>query len=304
MEEYISFPKLGWTIPTDGELISFPFFNTEISIRWYGVLIAIGFILAVVYAFRNADRFELKKDPMLDVVLVCTVAAFIGARLYYVFFSDSREMYLDNPLSILYIWEGGLGIYGGVIMAFLSALLVCRWRKVDTLRMFDIASIGFLIGQSIGRWGNFFNQEAFGGNTDLPWGMMGSWISSANNPTQGYDFTLPVHPTFLYESLWCAAGFVLLHLVSRKAYRFKGQLFSLYIIWYGAGRFFIEQLRTDSLYLFTMKVSCLVAALSVIGGVILYNILRRRAAYNTAAEDDEPTVTLTTEEEEPDGCEN
>lgn len=308
--EYISFPKLGWTFPIGSEIVSFPFFNTTITIRWYGVLIALGFILAVIYAFRNIDRFKLKKDPVLDVVLVCTVAAFIGARLYYVFFSSSREVYFANPLSILYVWEGGLGIYGGVIMAFLSAILVCRWRKVDTLRMFDIASIGFLIGQSIGRWGNFFNQEAFGGNTTLPWGMMGSWISNANNPTFGYDHTLPVHPTFLYESLWCALGFVLLHIVSRKAYRFKGQLFSLYIMWYGAGRFFIEQLRTDSLYLFTMKVSCLVAALSIVGGAILYKVFQRRAVVTADADDDTPTLTLQTdaseqkEEELEDGSED
>ncbi len=298
VEEYISFPKLGWTLPIGSEIVSFPFFNTTITIRWYGVLIALGFILAVVYAFRNIDRFKLKKDPMLDVVLICTAVAFIGARLYYVLFSDNREMYFAKPISILYIWEGGLGIYGGVIMAFVSAILVCRWRKVDTLRMFDIASIGFLIGQAVGRWGNFFNQEAFGGNTELPWGMMGSWISSANNPTNGYDHTLPVHPTFLYESLWCVLGFVLLHIVSRKAYRFKGQLFSLYIMWYGTGRFFIELLRTDSLYLFTMKVSCLVAVFSVLGGAVLYKVFQRRAAVTAGDTDDAPTVTLQTEETE------
>lgn len=300
MDSYVSFPKLGWTIPLNEEILSIPFFKTEISIKWYGVLIAIGFLLAVVYAMRNYKRFDLQKDPMIDVVLVCTVMAFIGARLYYVLFSDHRAEYFENPLSILEVWNGGLAIYGGIIGAFVTALWMCPLRKVDTLRMFDIASIGFFIGQAIGRWGNFFNQEAFGGNTDLPWGMTGSWISSTSNPTSGFDHTLPVHPTFLYESLWCLLGFLLLHIVSKKAYRFKGQLFALYIMWYGTGRFFIELLRTDSLYFFTMKVSCIVAVLSVIGGAVMYFVfknLENRSAKTLV--EDTPTIPLAEETEEP-----
>ncbi len=294
MDSYVSFPKLGWTIPLEEEIFSIPFFNTEISLRWYGLLIAVGFLLAAVYGFRNAKRFGIDKDPMLDVVLTCVVMAFIGARLYYVFFSDDRAQYLANPITILYVWQGGLAIYGGVIGAFVTGLWMCPLRKVDTLRMFDIASIGFLIGQAIGRWGNFFNQEAFGGNTELPWGMSGSWISSSANPLAGvgYDPALPVHPTFLYESLWCLLGFVLLHIVSRKAYQFRGQLFAMYIMWYGTGRFFIELLRTDSLYLFTMKVSCLVALLSVLGGAVLFFIFKNRESHRAEAEGDEVTIPL------------
>lgn len=294
MDSYVSFPKLGWTIYLDEKLFSVPFFNTEISVRWYGLLIAVGFLLAALYGFRNAKRFGLQKDPMLDVVLVCTVMAFVGARLYYVLFSSDRPQYFADPLSILYVWQGGLAIYGGVIGAFVTALWICPLRKVSTLRMFDIASIGFLIGQAVGRWGNFFNQEAYGGNTEMPWGMMGSWISNPSNPLAGntYDYTLPVHPTFLYESLWCALGFALLHIVSRKAYRFKGQLFSMYIMWYGTGRFFIELLRTDSLYLFTMRVSCLVAALSVLGGAILFFVFKNRDNRSLQVVDDEATIPL------------
>ena len=294
MDSYVSFPKLGWTIPLEEEIVSFPFFNTEISIRWYGLLIAVGFLLAALYGFRNAKRFGIQKDPMLDVVLVCVLMAFIGARLYYVFFSDDRAAYLANPITILYVWKGGLAIYGGVIGAFVTGLWMCRLRKVDTLRMFDIASVGFLIGQAVGRWGNFFNQEAYGGNTELPWGMTGSWISSSANPLAGvgYDPAIPVHPTFLYESLWCVLGFFVLHIVSCKAYRFKGQLFSMYIMWYGTGRFFIELLRTDSLYLFTMKVSCLVAALSVLGGLILFFVFKNREERLAEAEDTEVTIPL------------
>ena len=270
MTDFISFPEIGWTLPLSDTIISIG----GLSIKWYGLLIAVGFLLAVVYAFRRADEFGLKKDPMMDVVLVCALFAFVGARLYYVLFSDSRDEYFANPITILYVWKGGLAIYGGVIGAFTTALWMCPLRKVDTLRMFDIAAPGFLIGQAIGRWGNFFNQEAFGGNTTLPWGMTGSWIQNTNNNVYGYDHSLPVHPTFLYESLWCLLGLLVIHIVSKKAYKFKGQLFTMYIMWYGTGRFFIEMLRTDSLYLGSMRVSCLVALLCVLGGAALFLVFR------------------------------
>ena len=153
---------------------------------------------------------------------------------------------------------------------------MCRVCKLNTLAMFDIASLGFLIGQACGRWGNFFNQEAFGTNTTLPWGMTGDSIKQGLRG-EGFDPSLPVHPTFLYESLWCLIGFILLHILSKKAYKFKGEIFCGYLVWYGIGRFMIESLRTDSLMLGTMKVSQLVAVLAVIGGVVLFFILRRRA---------------------------
>lgn len=275
MDSYVSFPALGWEIPVREWIFRIPVGDSYFYVRWYSVLIALGLLLAVWYAFRRADEFKINKDSMIDVVLVCAVFAILGARLYYVLFSDSRELYFAEPLSILRIWEGGLAIYGGIIAAFGTALWMCKLKKVDTLRMFDLAAPGFLIGQALGRWGNFFNQEAFGGNTTLPWGMSGSEIIE-NLDGLSYNPTLPVHPTFLYESLWCVLGLVLIHIVSKKAYTFRGQLFSLYIIWYGTGRFFIEQLRTDSLYLGTMRVSCLVAALAVIGGVVLYFLLKNR----------------------------
>ncbi len=276
MDSYISFPKLGWTLPIHEEIVSFELFGLDISIRWYGVLIALGMLLGVWYAHRRAEEFGIDKDAMLDVILVCVVLAFVGARLYYVLFSADRASYFANPVSILQVWNGGIAIYGGIIGAFGTALWMCKVKKIDTLRMFDLASPGFLIGQAIGRWGNFFNQEAFGGNTTLPWGMTGSWISNSLNGASGYNINEPVHPTFLYESLWCLLGLLVIHTVSKKAYRFRGQLFSLYIMWYGTGRFFIEQLRTDSLYLGTMRVSCLVAAVAVLGGAVLYVLLKNR----------------------------
>lgn len=276
MQSFIEFPALGWHFNISDTLAEFSLFGMDFTIKWYGVIIALGFLLAVIYGLRRAKYFDIDPDRMIDVALVCTVIAFIGARLYYVLFSESRADYFAAPITILYIWEGGLGIYGGLIFAVLSGLLMCRLRRVNTAAMLDVASLGFLIGQAIGRWGNFFNQEAFGGNTTLPWGMTGNLIQLGING-DGYDTALPVHPTFLYESLWCALGFVILHILSKKAYKFKGQIFSLYVIWYGVGRFFIELLRTDSLMLGNMKVSCFVAVLAVLGGLMLYLMFRNRA---------------------------
>ena len=276
LTKYIEFPALGWHLPLSDELFGFTLFGHTFSIKWYGVCIAVGFLLAVIYGLSHARSFGLDPDKMIDSILVCTLLAFIGARLYYVLFSDQRDAYFADPKTILYIWEGGLGIYGGLIVAFVSGLIMCRVCKLNTLAMFDIASLGFLIGQACGRWGNFFNQEAFGTNTTLPWGMTGDSIKQGLRG-DGFDPSLPVHPTFLYESLWCLIGFILLHILSKKAYKFKGEIFCGYLVWYGIGRFMIESLRTDSLMLGTMKVSQLVAVLAVIGGVVLFFILRRRA---------------------------
>ena len=277
MESFVEFPKLGLKFGISDILFQFDLFGQTITIRWYGLIIALGFLLAMIYGLKRAKQFDIDPDRMIDVVLVSALFAFVGARLYFVLFSDQRAEFFANPLSILEVWKGGLGIYGGIIFAFLTALWMCRLRKVNTLAMFDLASLGFLIGQGIGRWGNFFNQEAFGGNTDLPWGMTGSVIMQGLKG-DGYDPSLPVHPTFLYESLWCLLGLLILHIVSKKAYKFKGQIFSLYIIWYGAGRFVIEGLRTDSLMLGTMKVSQLVAIVGIIGGIVLLAVFKSWAA--------------------------
>lgn len=278
MDSYIEFPALGWHFNLSDTLVEFSLFGTDFTIKWYGVIIALGFLLAVIYGLKRCRSFGIDPDRLIDVVLVCTVVAFIGARLYYVVFSENRADYFADPASILRIWDGGIGIYGGLIFAFLSGLLMCRLRRVNIGAGFDLAALGFLIGQAVGRWGNFFNQEAFGGNTTLPWGMTGNEIAAGlHGKTDLFDPSLPVHPTFLYESLWCLLGFVLLHILSKKAYKFKGQIFSLYVIWYGTGRFFIELLRTDSLMLGNMKVSCFVAVLTVLGGLMLYILFRNRA---------------------------
>lgn len=294
LAHYIEFPALDWHLPISDTLVQFELFGNTFTLKWYGVMIALGFLLAVIYGLRRAPQFGINPDKLIDVALVCTVAGFIGARLYYVFFSSNVEEYLQNPISILYIWEGGIGIYGGIIAAFLTGLLMCRICKVDTLAAFDIASLGFLIGQGVGRWGNFFNQEAFGGNTTLPWGMTGDIIRAGVNGID-YDTDLPVHPTFLYESLWCFAGLILLHILSKRAYKFRGQIFCGYIVWYGLGRFFIEALRTDSLMMGTIRISQFVAIIAILGGLVLAYILNRRThalPKALVADGDEPTLAV------------
>ena len=299
LSSFIEFPNLGWKFHINDSIHLFG----DLSIKWYGLLIAVGFLLAVLYGLKRAEEFGIDPDRMIDVALLTVPVAFVGARLYYVFFSDSVAEYLADPISILKVWEGGLGIYGGIIVAFVFGPLMCKLRKVKIWAMFDLTALGFLIGQSIGRWGNFFNQEAFGGNTDLPWAMTGDIIQAGYNGS-GYDPTQPVHPTFLYESLWCILGFVLLHILSKRIVRrFDGMIFCGYMVWYGAGRFAIESLRTDSLMAGTMRTSQLVAILAILLGVVLFFVLRRYSlslpkALVIAVKDEGDTQEEATEEVE------
>lgn len=277
---HVEFPNLGLEFYLSRGFTVFGF-----HIYWYAVIIACGLMLAVLYGLKNAKGFGIDQDRMLDVALITIPFAFLGARLYYVLFSGRLDWYLDDLVRVLNVRDGGLGIYGGIIVAFVVGTLACRWRKVNVLAMFDVASLGFLIGQGIGRWGNFFNQEAFGGNTDLPWGMTGDIIRSGQNGA-GYILTQPVHPTFLYESLWCLLGFVLLHILFKKAYKFNGMLFCGYAIWYGVGRFLIESLRTDSLMTGGLRTSQIVAVVAVVGGAALLGYLYRR--YRKTAKEEIP----------------
>jgi len=247
------------------------------DIYWYGILISIGFLLALIYCLKRAKVFDIDTDRLIDVVLVATPAAMLGARAYYMFFDSSSTFGIKDLFSLTGLKEffsihnGGLAIYGGVIAAFIAAAIMCKIRKLNILSVFDLAAIGFLIGQAIGRWGNFFNQEAFGsfisGNSRLPswWGM------SSEAVTKYYFEGVRVHPCFFYESVWCIIGFVLLHNLSNHR-KFKGQIFLSYGIFYGVGRFFIEALRVDSLYIGNFKVSQVVSLISVIVCSILYVI--------------------------------
>jgi len=247
------------------------------TIQWYGVLIAFGFLLAVLFGGRMAYKWKMNLDKMVDVLIGGTIGGVVGARLYYVLFNLSA---MDNFFDIFRIWEGGLAIYGGIIGGLLGAFIVTRFNKLNFLNLMDLAGMSFLIGQGIGRWGNFTNQEAFGSNTTLPWGMWSQ--ATANYITVNQDMFSQhgieavagtvldrayVHPTFLYESLWVLLGFGLLYLFCRKWRSFSGQLILLYGMWYGAGRFFIEGLRLDPLFIGSsnVRVSQLLSGLLVLG---------------------------------------
>lgn len=262
----ISFPKLGLEMTVKS--VAFTVFG--FSVTWYGLLITAGMMLAMIYAFRRMRSFGLDTDRALDGIIGGVIGGIIGARLYYVIFH--WDSYAGDWKAVFNIRNGGLAIYGGIIGALLVGSAVCKLRKVRLLPMFDIASLGFLIGQCIGRWGNFTNHEAFGGNTDGLFGMTSgnirSWIER-NYPDGSLAADQPVHPCFFYESMWCLLGFILLHIISKKWRKFDGQIFLMYVIWYGAGRFFIESLRTDSLYAGTVKISQVVAVISVTAALIL-----------------------------------
>lgn len=225
------------------------------TIKWYGVIIAVGFLLAVLFGGRMAYKYKVNLNYMVDVLIFGTIGGIVGARLYYVVFEWSY--YKEHLSEIFQIWNGGLAIYGGIIGGLIMAYFVCKKHEMSLGQLLDFIGMSLLIGQGIGRWGNFANQEAFGTNTTAPWGMLSE--KTTNYLTQHYseitskgihiDPSLPVHPTFLYESIWCLVGFALLYLISRKFYKFKGQLFLCYAIWYGTGRAIIEGFRTDSLYI-------------------------------------------------------
>ena len=251
MYSEISFPSFGIAIDPPRTLELGP-----LSIHLYGLIIAIGLSLAVVYGCRRCREFGLKEDDLMDGVLWVTPFAILCARAYYCIFS--WQSYADNPISVLYIWEGGLAIYGGVLGALVGVLVFCRIKKVKLGTVLDLTLLGFLIGQSIGRWGNFFNREAFGAETDsfLRMGLMG-----ASTGVVTY-----YHPTFLYESVWNALGFVLLHFLSKRR-QYDGQIALGYAAWYGLGRAFIEGLRTDSLYWGPFRVSQVLAAVTCITAV-------------------------------------
>ena len=249
----ISFPALGIDINPPGEIALGP-----VTIHFYGLIIALGLILAVVYGLKRSKTFGLKEDDILDGVLWIAPVAIICARLYYCIFS--WDSYKDNPISILYIWEGGLAIYGSVLGAVAGVIIHCKVKKISLGAVLDVVSIGFLIGQTLGRWGNFFNREAFGAPTDsfLRMGLLNAYTGEVEY----------YHPTFLYESLWNFGGFLLLHFLAKKR-KYDGQIALGYVAWYGLGRAFIEGLRMDSLYWGPFRVSQVLAAGSCIIAVAI-----------------------------------
>ena len=261
----ISFPMLGdWSVNPP---YSFTVFGFEIY--FYGVIIAAAFILAALFCARKAAEFGLTSDDLFDLVIWLIPACIIGARLYYVLFK--LDYFITNPSKIFSVRDGGLAIYGGIIAGVITGIIWSRRKKIPVFAVGDLAAFGLLIGQAVGRWGNFINREAFGAVTDV-FCRMGLTLPGQE--------TLYVHPTFLYESLWNLAGLIILCILSKLGKRkYDGQFFWSYILWYGLGRAWIEGLRTDSLYIGStdIRVSQLLAAVSALAALIVLIVNAKKA---------------------------
>jgi phosphatidylglycerol:prolipoprotein diacylglycerol transferase len=285
----IEFPGL-WGLKMSLSRVAFTVFGYELY--WYGIIISIGLMLTLFLALSCCEKYGIKKDDYVDFMLTVVPSAVIMARIYYVVFK--WEDFSGDLTKIFNLRTGGLAIYGGVIGAVIAAYIFTKVKKYNTLKFFDFAVVYLPLGQAIGRWGNFFNQEAFGTNTTLPWGMKSTVImnelqglkdAALDAKSRGLTIPnmeinlnlnpeLPVHPTFLYESLWnFILFFILLRL--RKTKNFNGEIFALYMVGYGIGRFIIEGLRTDSLMYGEFRVSQILAlTLSVV--FVIYIIVKRR----------------------------
>lgn len=270
MSDYTRVYFDGLGIDFDLPSVAFTVFGYDV--HFYGIIIAVGFILAVIYGGRMAYKWKMSLDGMTDVLIWGTILGIICARLYYVIFEWSY--YKDHLSEIVQIWNGGIAIYGGIIGALIGAAIGCKIGKINFPNLLDLGALGLLIGQGIGRWGNFFNQEAFGVNTTTsPFRMWSLKIQRTLEASADalaakgieVDPDLPVHPTFLYESVWCILGFFILNYIVHKHRKFKGEIFLLYGIWYGLERAVVEGLRTDSLYIgnSTIRVSQLLSMIIV-----------------------------------------
>ena len=238
--------------------VAFKIFGIEIM--WYGVLISLGVLLGVLVALKECRRTGFKEDNLLDFLLIAIPSAIVGARAYYVIFS--WNYYSQHPSEIINIRNGGLAIHGALIAGIIVGILFCRKRKINVLELLDIVIPSVALGQAIGRWGNFVNQEAYGGPTDLPWGIV----------VNGQK----VHPTFLYESIMNIAICIFLIWFGKNKKTTHGQVLSLYLILYSAVRFFVEGLRTDSLMFLGMRVAQLVSLSAIIAGIVLWMYLKKK----------------------------
>ncbi len=280
----ISFPGLGIG-PFSIDPVAFRVFG--LTVRWYGLLICIGMVLAILYIISRTKYEKIKTDDFVDIAIFTIIFGVVGARIYYVLFKLDNYIvkgdFFASLKKMVAIWEGGIAIYGALIAGFLTILVMCRIKKLRLAAVLDAVAPGVMIGQIIGRWGNFVNMEAFGTETDLPWRML---LSSDN---------IAHHPTFLYESLWNLIGFILIAVFYKKK-KFHGNVFLFYMTWYGFGRMFIEGLRTDSLYVFGtgIRISQVVGFVTFAVGLVLLIInyvkvkkhnLKLGPAYITEEED-------------------
>lgn len=231
-----------------------------IDIMWYGILISAGVLLGVLIALKECKRIGFKEEDLLDFLLIAIPAGIVGARAYYVMFS--WDYYSKNLSQIINIRNGGLAIHGALLAGVIVSVIFCKMRKINPLQILDILMPSVALGQSIGRWGNFINQEAHGGPTDLPWGIMVDGVK--------------VHPTFLYESIINLLVFIFLMWYARKKKKNEGEVFALYLILYSVGRFFVEGLRTDSLMFIGLRVAQLISAASILLGIAMFAYLRKK----------------------------
>jgi phosphatidylglycerol---prolipoprotein diacylglyceryl transferase len=270
----IEFPGL-WGLKLDINPIAFHV--GKFNVYWYGIIIAVGMLIAVLLAMKHSEKYGIPQERMIDLVLFAAPVAIIFARLYFVIFKWSD--FNGDIRKIVNIRQGGLAIYGGVIGAFLVAYFFARYNKIGVLKLLDFGVPYLVLAQAIGRWGNFVNQEAYGVNTTLPWGMTSQKISNdlVNLQAQGMSVfpDLPVHPTFLYESLWDLCIFFFL-IWFRKRRKVQGEVFFLYMVLYGVGRAFIEGLRTDSLMLGNVRISQLLSILFAVTFAVLFYVRRKK----------------------------
>ena len=245
------------------------------SVRYYSFFILIGILIAIFLIIREGKRFNINKDDLFDVAFWTIIIGIIGARLYYVIFN--LELYSPEPLSILYVWEGGLAIHGGIIFGSITLFLTCKKKKLDFIRILDISVVPMLLAQAIGRWGNFFNSEAHGIVTSL------EHLKDMHIPNfiingmyiEGFYYL----PTFLYESLWCVLGFIIIFFLRRLKYIKKGMPTCFYLIWYSIGRLYIESLRTDSLMMGGFRVAQIVSIIMFLTGFVYLIYLFRKEKY-------------------------
>lgn len=273
----ISFPMLGNLTLDFPASFTFTIFDRELTIYMYGIVMAIAFLAAVFYASRRAPGFGIKSDDVFSLVLWVLPLAIVGCRIYYVI--SEWDQFKDNLISVLYIWEGGIAMYGGTIAGALTIIVWSRCKKIPFAATLDMGGSALILGQVIGRWANFVNREAFGYETDI-FCRMGL--------TQPGKETVYVHPTFLYESLWNLVGFIIIdrYWLRKGHRRYDGQVFAFYVLWYGTGRAMVEGLRTDSLYIpgTGVRTSQLVAACSAAAALIFLFVNIKREHKPTFAE--------------------
>ncbi len=244
-------------------------------IKWYSFLILIGLIIGLIYVKLESKKFDLPWDFVFNMSFWTILVGFIGARLYYVIFNFS--IYSSDPISIFKVWEGGLAIHGGIIAGFITMLLYCKKYNARILRMTDIFAVPLILGQAIGRWGNFFNGEAHGAATSL------STLEKLHIPNfiiEGMNIGgIYYQPTFLYESLWCLLGFIILLIIKRYKYLKVGQLTCVYLMFYSVGRFFIEAMRTDSLMLGGFKMAQIISIALFVIALLVFMVLSRKSKF-------------------------